>query len=105
MSEAAEHAVIEIVGRAKSSFSRNFILSASAILAITGAAKVWSGLGTAKVLAVADPIIGIQFGHLMLVVGITEIVVALICFIGKSQNLALGLVAWLATTLWYIGSA
>ena len=97
MSEAVEHAVVEIGGRAKSSFSWNFILSAGAILAVTGAAKVWSGLGTAKVLAVADPIIGIQFGYLMLVVGITEIVVALICFIGKSQKFALGLVTWIAT--------
>ena len=110
MSEAMEPAVVEIGRRARGLFSRKFILSAGAILALTGAAKLWSGLGTAKVLAVADPIIGIQFGHLMLVVGITEIVVALICFFSKSHKLALGLVAWLATNflvyrlgLWWVG--
>ncbi len=70
MSEVMEPAVVEIGRRARGLFSRKFILSAGAILALTGAAKVWSGLGTAKVLAVSDPIIGIQFGHLMLVVGI-----------------------------------
>jgi hypothetical protein len=92
------------------SLRRKFIfISGGAILALTGVAKVWSGLGTAKVLAVADPIIGIQFGHLMLVVGLAEIVVALLCFFGKSQKLALGLVAWLATNfvvyrlgLWWV---
>ena len=93
MNEAKERELVETVGRAKNSFQRNFILSAGAILAVTGAAKVWSGLGTAKVLGAADPIVGIQFGHLMLVVGITEIVVALLCFFTKRHKLALGLVA------------
>ena len=68
MSETTEAAVIEIEGRAKRSFSRKFILSAGVILLITGVAKVWSGLGTAKVLAVADPITGITFGRLMLII-------------------------------------
>ena len=110
MNEAVEHERIEIDERAKSSFSRNFILSAGAILALTGAAKVWSTFGTAKLLAVADPIVGITFGHLMLVVGMAEIVIALVCFFSKSQKLALGLVAWLATNLlvyriglWWVG--
>ena len=110
MSEAIGHDGIEIRKRARSSLSRHFILSAAAILAITGAAKVWSAFGNSKLLAVADPIIGIQFGHLMLAVGMGEIVVALFCFFGKSQKLALGLVAWLATNfllyrlgLWWVG--
>ena len=110
MNEAVEHERIEIDERAKSSFSRNFILSAGAILALTGAAKVWSTFGTAKLLAVADPIVGITFGHLMLVVGMAEIVIALVCFFSKSQKLALGLVAWLTTNLlvyriglWWVG--
>ena len=33
----------------------------------------------------------------MLVLGMAEIAIALLCFFGKSQKLALGLVAWLAT--------
>ncbi len=110
MSEPIEPAVVKIEGRAKSSFSRNFILSASAILAVTGIAKVWSALGSAKLLAVADPVIGITFGHLMLVVGMAEIVLALVCFFSKSPKVALGLVAWLTTNflvyrlgLWWVG--
>jgi hypothetical protein len=42
-----------------------FAVSAGAILAITGIAKVWSALGNSKMLSVVDPIIGIKFGHLM----------------------------------------
>lgn len=76
---------------------RQFVLSSVAILAITGIAKIWSGLGDSKFLAVADPIIGITFGKLMLAVGAVEIVIALVCFFGKRQTLALGLVAWMST--------
>ena len=71
--------------------------SAGAIMAITGIAKVWSGLGNSKFLAVVDPIIGIKFGQLMLAVGVAEIAIALVCFFSKRQTLALGLVAWMST--------
>ncbi len=63
----------------------------------TGIAKVWSGLGNSKFLAVVDPIIGIKFGHLMLAVGVAEIAIALVCFFSNRQTLALGLVAWMST--------
>jgi hypothetical protein len=74
-----------------------FILTAGGVLAVTGAAKIWTGLGDSKFLAVVDPIIGVKFGPLMLAVGMAEIAVALVCFLSKRQGLALGLVAWLAT--------
>jgi hypothetical protein len=79
------------------SLHRQFILTAGVILAITGVAKVWTGLGNSKFLAVVDPIIGIKFGQLMLAVGMTEIVIALVCFFSKRQTRALGLVAWMST--------
>lgn len=67
------------------------------IVVVTGVGKVWSGLGNSKSLAVNDPIIGIKFGQLMLLVGVAEIAIALVCFFSKRQTLALGLVAWLST--------
>lgn len=80
------------------------------ILTVTGVWKIWSGLGSSKFLAVVDPIIGIKFGQLMLVVGLAEIVIALVCFFSKRQTLALGLVAWMSTNfvvyrlgLWWMG--
>ena len=79
------------------SLARKFVLSAGVILAFTGIAKAWSGLGNSKFLAVVDPIIGIKFGTLMLLVGVAEIAIALVCFFSKRQTLALGLVAWMST--------
>lgn len=80
------------------------------ILFITGAAKVWSVLGGAKILAQIDPVFGLQFGRLMFVAGILELMIGGICLFSKSRMLALMLVAWLATNLsiyrmglWYIG--
>ena len=96
--------------RRRRTFPRWFISSAAAILVVTGAAKVWGGLGHTKILAVADPITGISFGHLMLAVGILELAIAGVCLFGKSQKLSLGLIAWLATNfvvyrlgLWWMG--
>lgn len=87
----------ERVDRPPCQFSRRFFLSAGAVLAATGIAKVWSGLGNSKFLAVVDPIFGITFGKLVLAVGAAEIVIALVCFFSKRQTLALGLVAWMST--------
>jgi len=84
----------DIIGRP---FTRCFLLSAGSVLATTGIAKIWSGLGNSKFLAVIDPIFGIKFGQLMLVVGAAEIVIALVCFFSKRQTLALASVAWLST--------
>jgi hypothetical protein len=83
----------------KIQFSKYFILSTGIILGLTGMAKVWSGLGTAKVLAAADPVTGVMFGHLMVSVGIVEFIIALFCFISKSLKMVVVLVAWLATSL------
>ena len=78
--EAAEHRE-----QKRSTFSRSVVTSAGAILAITGIAKLWSGLGHVKLLVVADPILGIQFGHLMFAVGLAAIVIALVCFSAKRK--------------------
>jgi hypothetical protein len=86
------------------------ITSAAVVLATTGAAKVWSALGDVRLLTEIDPIIGIQFRQLLLAVGLAEMVVAPVCLIGKRPRLALGLVAWMATSflvyrigLWWMG--
>ena len=98
MVEARAPEVVVAVERTRNPLHMWFILSAGAILAITGIAKVWSGLGGSKFLAVIDPITGIEFGQLMLVVGVVEIVIALVCFFSKRRTFALGLVAWISTS-------
>ena len=76
---------------------RRFVISVAAILALTGIAKMWSAFGGAKVLVIADPILGLQFGHLMIAVGGFELAVAGMCLFSKSQRLPLIFVAWLST--------
>jgi len=87
-----------------------FIRSVAPVLIITGFAKIWSSFGNAHILIVADPVIGLQFGHLMLAVGLLELGVAGICLFGKSQKLILVFIAYLAsnfalyrTALWWMG--
>ena len=87
-----------------------FASSAAVILAVTGLAKVWAASTPTKILAMADPVTGMSFGHLMLAVGVLELVIAGICLFGKSQTLKMGLIAWLATNfvvyrfaLWWMG--
>jgi hypothetical protein len=76
-----------------------FCLSSGMILFITGAAKVWSVLGGAKILEQIDPVFGLQFARLMFIAGILELIIAGICLFSKSRMLPLMLVAWLATNL------
>ena len=97
MVEAIAPEMGDAVERTRDPFNRWFILTSGAILAITGIAKVWSAFGSSKFLAVIDPIFGVTFGKLMLVVGVAELVIALVCFLSKRQTLALGLVAWMST--------
>jgi hypothetical protein len=97
MSETIASEVAESGERTSGTFYKWFVLTAGTILAITGLAKIWTGLGNSKFLTVVDPIIGIRFGQLMLLVGVAEIVIALVCFFSKRQTLALGLVAWMST--------
>ena len=77
--------------------ARIFLFSAGVILTITGAAKVVSGFGSARVLQVPDPVFYISFQTLFWLVGVLEIVVASYCFFGKRILLKTGSVAWLAS--------
>ena len=96
--------------RKENAFVRLFDRSAGIILLVSGVAKVWTSFGPIKILKVADPIIGISFGNLMITVGLVELIIASVCLFGRSQKLALGLIAWLATDfmvyrlgLWWMG--
>jgi len=80
-------------------FLRRFTLSATTILGVTGIAKLLSGVGDAKILAVIDPVMRLKFGQLMLIAGGVEVAIAFFCFISKRQILAVGLVAWIATVI------
>lgn len=87
-----------------------FCLSAGIVLLITGTAKVWSAFGDAELLRRIDPILDMQFRHLMLVAGILELILAGFCLLRKTETIAIMLVAFFAGSLsmyrlglWWIG--
>ena len=87
-----------------------FLRAAGAALAVTGLAKVFSATGPARALDLADPLLGIPFRHLMLLVGLAELLIAFFCLFTDKQKLSLLAVAWLSTNflvyrlgLWFIG--
>ena len=75
-----------------------FLRTAGLILALTGVAKVFSAFGNAALLRVLDPVLAVPFRHLMLGVGLAELVIAGVCFFGRRPQLATMLVAWLASS-------
>ncbi len=90
--------------------TRLFTYSAGAVLIVTGGAKLLSTLGGSNALAQFDPIIGLSFRRLMLLVGTTELLVAYVCLVGHNPRPKLGLVAWLSAGfaayrvgLWWLG--
>ena len=73
-----------------------FLATAGFILVITGAAKLLSSAGHAKILELIDPISSIKFRWLFAIVGILEISVAIVCFRSKSVSSRASLVFCLA---------
>jgi hypothetical protein len=77
-----------------------FIPQASTILAFTGAAKVLTAFSNAKVLEAQDPVFGFSLRHLLVLVGIAELVVSVICLVNRrNRRLSLLLLAWFASSV------
>lgn len=72
---------------------------AGVLLVVTGALKLFSGLGTEKVLDQPDPIFGINTGGLLFFAGLVEIGIGGVCVCRSNGRFAAGLLGMLATTL------
>ena len=68
------------------------------VLVLTGAAKIISAAGSARILKLSDPILGVPFYKLFLILGAAEIAIALLCLKGKNLILQSALVAWLSAS-------
>lgn len=74
--------------------SKVFLKLVALILCVTALAKFWSvGAGTAAILDVTDPLIGLRFRFVMLIAAVMEVCVAMMCLVRRP---AIGL----AGTLW-----
>ena len=77
---------------------------------LTGLAKAFSAIGAARALDTADPLIGVPFRQLLLLVGLAELFIAFFCLFTEKRRLSLLAVAWISTNflmyrlgLWFIG--
>lgn len=79
-------------------------------MALTGLAKALSAIGSARLLDDSDPIIGIPFRQLLLLVGLVELFIAFFCLFTDKRRFSLVAVAWISTnflayrlSLWLMG--
>ena len=78
-------------------WQKGFLFSAGILLLITGGAKQLSVLDKAHALDVSDPIFGISFRALFLLVGQAEVLIGLACLLSRDVPFRASLVAWLST--------
>jgi hypothetical protein len=71
-----------------------FLLSAGITLGMTGAAKIVSAFGHAKILLLVDPIFSLQFRSLLPLVGSLELCGAIVCFVNRDILVRACLVGW-----------
>jgi hypothetical protein len=76
-------------------WAARFILSAAAILLITGSANIASAFGHSRILSAHDPVFAITLRSLFLMVGLVEVTLACICLFAGRIALKLASVAWL----------
>ncbi len=87
-----------------------FLKGAGSALAVTGLAKAFSAVGTARALDTIDPLIGVPFRQLMLGVALAELFIGFFCLFTDRRRFSLVAVAWMSTNflvyrlgLWFIG--
>ncbi len=76
-----------------------YVYSVGVLLLITSASKLISACGSSKILHVSDPLLGISFRWLFLIVGLIEFGVAIFCLCGNAVVSQAKLAAWLATNM------
>jgi predicted RNA-binding Zn-ribbon protein involved in translation (DUF1610 family) len=77
---------------------RSFIYSAGAILLAASLERFLIATGNAQhVLSQRDPLLGIPLRYAVLIVGILELVAAVICLFGRKVGTQIGWLVWLST--------
>ncbi len=75
-----------------------FILCAGGLLLAGALVRFRIAVSGAQVLALANPMLGIPLRYAVLMVGVVELAVALICLFGRRVGLQLGWLVWLGTS-------
>jgi hypothetical protein len=70
-----------------------FVWFSVVAFAVTGGAKIISSFGQTGILLIPDPVFGLAFKTLLVLTGIVELMIALLCVVLKNENLQLILIA------------
>lgn len=88
-----------------------FVVSSGAVFTIVGIAKIVAANGSVKALTVTDPIVGVSLRHLLLAIGLIELLIAVVCLYNRRSTASVALVGSLATALfvyrselWWLGA-
>jgi len=76
---------------------QSFIYSACAILLFAALFRFAIFAGGAQALSLPEPLLGIPLRYAVLLVGVIELIVALLCLYAKRVGFQIGLLTWLAT--------
>jgi hypothetical protein len=77
---------------------RGFYYSAAFLLALTGAAKLVSATGSARMFRLPDPLLTMSFRSEFILFGIIEIAIATICVFSHHPRLKAILIAWFSSS-------
>ena len=76
---------------------QRFLWSVAILLAFTAMAKLWSATGSAKMLLMTDPLLGLHFNVLLIATALVELAIAAVCVFSRSHLIALLSVVWLGS--------
>lgn len=101
---------LETAGRVLVQFPERFTYWGGAVLVFIGSVEVIGALGKSQVLDMPDPLFGVPFHYLMLVIGIIQLATACLLLFTNWRTAGLGLAAWIAANflfsrvgLWNMG--
>jgi|WetSurMetagenome_2_1015567.scaffolds.fasta_scaffold368517_2 hypothetical protein len=87
-----------------------FTKSAGVALSTTAVGKLLSAIGPSRALDIPDPVVGVPFRQLLVLVGLVELAIAFFCLFTDNGRFSLLALAWVATnfllyrlTLWFAG--
>jgi hypothetical protein len=83
--------------RTVQALSMYFLTSAGALLAAAGLGKLSAVSSPARILDAPEPVFGITFRQLLLLVGLGELLIAYLCFFTDKRQLSSVAVAWIST--------
>lgn len=82
----------------QSKLIRLFVTVAGLLLLATAIAKIVSSGGSSRIMQESDPLLKISFREVFRVIGLIELMIALICLLSRRVILQVALIAWLSTS-------